>query len=121
MRSAHKTLPIEHRVVALAEQVGRLAGTVRGKADGLIDRPALKLHLGHIRESVTALLEHVTRDKGGAGKTPEAAPLKRDHDAVRAPGKKHRKAPQRRPGIPHSDETIAKVSVARMRKQGRRG
>lgn len=40
---------------------------------------------------------------------------------VDAPGKKHRKAPEATPGIPHSDQVIAKLATADRMRQARRG
>jgi hypothetical protein len=40
---------------------------------------------------------------------------------VDAPGKKHRKAPARRRGVKHSDQTIAKIEAVKQTRPPRRG
>src|SRR5438067_8688179 len=115
---------IAQRVVALAEQLGRLVGTVQAKADGLIDRPALQEQLTRIRDGAAGLLGTL----GGGMPAPSserAAPRKpkakvaprsaqgRSGGTVDAPGKKHRKPAARTRGVKHSDETIPKTTAAR--------
>jgi len=52
---------VESKVVALAEQLGWLLGTVRGKADGLLANEAVQQEVARIRDSATELMEHVNR------------------------------------------------------------
>jgi len=93
---------VEHRVVAVAEQLGRIIGTVQAKVEeGL---------------------------KGGkrSPKKP-AAPTKAMARAaalpsrpnVDAPGKRHRKPVPSDPGVKHSDERIAKLKSANESRHGR--
>ena len=49
----------EDRVIALAEQLGRIVGTMQAKAGGLIDRDALTQQLSQVRDGATHLLEHL--------------------------------------------------------------
>jgi hypothetical protein len=72
----------EDRVIALAEQLGRIVGTVQAKAGGLLDRDTLMQQISQVRDGATHLLEHlgVGGDQAETGSTgadrqeaPEAA------------------------------------------------
>jgi hypothetical protein len=88
---------IEQRVVAFAEQLGRIAGTVQAKAEGWLDRDALKKQLASVRDGAAELMEQLAGGAVDASKqTPVvAAPLQepkgRSGGVVDARGKKHRK------------------------------
>lgn len=69
---------VEQKVVALAEQLGWFLGTVQAKADGWLDR--------------TALRKEVRRIRG----------------AVDAPGKRHRKPPPQEPIDKRMGEPVGK-------------
>jgi hypothetical protein len=47
----------EDRVIALAEQLGRIVGTMQAKAGGLLDRDALMEQISQVRDGATHLLE----------------------------------------------------------------
>jgi hypothetical protein len=82
---------IEQKVVAFAEQLGSLVGTVQAKAEGWLDRKALSQEVGRIRDSAAELLDQVNRES-----TATAAP-RLSRGPVDAPGKRHRKPlPQER-------------------------
>jgi hypothetical protein len=57
---------VESKVVALAEQLGWLLGTVRGKADGLLASHAVQQEVARIRDGATELMEHVNRASAAA-------------------------------------------------------
>jgi hypothetical protein len=114
---------VEQKIVQFAEQVGRVVGTVRATADGLIDRRALNAQISTIRDAAADLLKHV-----GKGTTPRAAApsgtgstVRRSRGAVDAPGKRHRKPAPSRRGAKHSDTRIAKVKLAKTGRPPRRG
>src|SRR5258706_5204905 len=50
---------IEQRLVAFAEQLGRLAGTVQARADGWMDGPALQEQVTRIRDGAASLLRQL--------------------------------------------------------------
>ena len=82
---------IEERVVAFAEQLGRIVGTVQARTEGWLDREALKKQIVGVRDGAADLLEQLT---GGTAKTPTKKPAAssgRSGGMVDAPGKKHRK------------------------------
>jgi hypothetical protein len=110
---------IEQQLLRFAQEVGRIAGTVHGKADTLLDRRSLQEQITRIRDSAAALLDHLA-GKPSDDKT-VTPPQARSGGKVDAPRKKHRKAPEPTRGVAHSNETIAKVMSARTRRPPRRG
>lgn len=103
---------IEQKVVALAEQLGWFLGTVQAKAEGWLDREALRKEVGRIRDSAVDLLDHVNRASAEARKaaaTPSVAPTMRaSRGAVDAPGKRHRKPPPQEPLDRRMGEPVGK-------------
>jgi hypothetical protein len=126
---------VEDRVLAFAEQLGRIAGTVQARADGWLDRTTLNEQLTRVRDGAAELLNHLA-----TGLTSDAATAAQDQTAsnargrssnpaaatgrsggkVDAPGKKHRKPPARARAVKHSDETISKGKGAQTMRRGRR-
>ena len=123
---------MEQRLVAFAEQVGRIAGTVSARAEGLMDRDALKQQIADVRDSASELLEHLSdgvtslaKRTVGKGTAKAAPPAKMPaEDLVHAPGKKHRKPMPKDPravaaDTKHSRGATAKSSVKPMKRRGR--
>jgi hypothetical protein len=134
---------VEQRVVAFAEQLGRIVGTVQAKADGWLDRQTLNDELTRIRDGATDLLHHlgsgtspdhvaaVPAPRRTMGDTPErsattttarrpSAETGRSGGKVDAPGNRHRELPPSARGTKHSDEMIPKMRAAQiMRRSGR--
>ena len=93
---ARTTDAMEERVVAFAAQLGRIVGTVQAKAEGWMDRDALKKQIAGVRDSAADLLEHLSASVTKVTKVAvtAAATAKskgRSGGMVDAPGKKHRK------------------------------
>jgi hypothetical protein len=121
---------MEQRVMAFAEQLGRMAGTIQAKAEGWMDRETLNRQIASVRDGAATLLEQLA---GGATKAPKekaaAAAARggnkgRSGGLVDAPGKKHRKAPPTDPGANIADSQadkmrIAKTMVKTNRRRGR--
>lgn len=110
---------VESRVIQLAEQIGRLAGTVQYQAESWMDNETLKQQMTLIRDGASSILEQVNRAGSAAGESaarladaaksvmPGAAAKKAEAEksaaaeakrsqsrkSVAAPGKKHRKPP----------------------------
>lgn len=78
---------MEQRVIAFAEQVGRMVGTIQAKADGWMDRETLNKQIASVRDDATKLLEQLA---GGAKKATKRA--KEAAAAAREDGKKPRKS-----------------------------
>jgi hypothetical protein len=106
----------EQRVVALAEQMGRLIGTVQTRAEGWLDPQSLRDQLTRIQDGATDLLGYLEKAVG-ASVEPAPQPASRQSRGrsggkVDAPGKKHRPPPpSTRPAKP-SDDRVAKLKAA---------
>lgn len=96
---SNPSTPLERRVVALAERMGRIAGRMQAAVESL--------------RSARAPVR-------GKSQMPAAAHA-RSGGKVDAPGKKHRKAPEQRRGVKHSDQAIAKVTSRKQTRPPRRG
>ena len=110
---------MEQRVLAFAEQLGRIAGTFQAKTEGWLDREALTKQIASVRDGAAELLEQLA---GGATKGSKAIPAAtaalektkgRSGGAVDAPGKKHRKPMRTDPGANIVDSQAAKMRTAK--------
>jgi hypothetical protein len=110
---------MEQRVVAFAEQLGRIAGTFQARAEGWMDREALKKQIASVRDGAADLLEQLA---GGATtaskKKPAPAAARggtkgRSGGVVDARGKKHRKPLPTDPGANIADSQAAKIRAAK--------
>jgi hypothetical protein len=110
---------LEQQVIAIAEQLGRLAGTAQAKADGWLDQPAFQSQLTRIRDRAADLLGRLTSSSESNGATAKTSSRQRSREKVAAPGKKHRKPAEQQRGIKHSDQKISKAIVASRRKSAR--
>ena len=122
---------MEQRVMAFAEQLGRIVGTIQAKADGWLDGDTLHTQIATIRDDAAHLLDQLT---GGAKKatnraTAAAAAARRagkgrSGGVVDAPGKKHRKTapadPEAKTARSQADKMrMAKTMVKTHRRRGR--
>ena len=90
---------MEQRVVAFAEQLGRIVGTVQARTEGWMDRDALNKQIASVRDSAAELLDQLkttvtkaaTATKTGAAAAATSTKKGRSGGVVDAPGKKHRK------------------------------
>jgi hypothetical protein len=60
---------MEQRVVAFAEQIGRIAGTIQARAGAWMDREQLKEQIASVRDGAAHLLEQLA---GGARRNERA-------------------------------------------------
>jgi hypothetical protein len=116
---ATTTDAMEQRLLAFAEQLGRIAGTFRAKAEGWMDRETLNKQIASVRDSAADLLEQLA---GGATKASERKPAAalargktkgRSGGVVDAPGKRHRKPMPSDPGANIADSQAAKMRTAK--------
>jgi len=121
---------MEERVLAFAEQLGRIAGTIQAKAEGWMDRETLNKQIASVRDGAAHLLGQLA---GGATKAPKKKAgvgaaregnKGRSGGVVDAPGKKHRKAPPTDPDARIADSQadkmrMAKTMVKTYRRRGR--
>src|SRR4030095_13392284 len=75
---------MEQRVLAFAEQLGRIAGTFQAKAEGWMDRDALTKQIASVRDSAAKLLDQLA---GGATSASDRYPA-----AAAALGKARRRS-----------------------------
>ena len=115
---------LEGRVLAFAEQLGRIAGTVQAKTAGWMDGDALKKDLARVRDGATDLLQQLTADAQpvAVSRPPgDPAPKRSRGGIVDAPGKKHRRPMPTDPGANRADSQAAKMrDVKTMVKTSRR-
>jgi hypothetical protein len=110
---------MEQRLVAFAEQLGRMAGTLQAKAEGWMEREALKKQIASVRDSAADLLQQLAGGVATATTNePAAAPALgatkgRSGGVVDAPGKKHRKPAPKDPQANIADSQAAKLRTAR--------
>jgi len=110
---------LEERVVAFAEQLGRIAGTVHAKAAGWMDGDELKKELARVRDGAADLLQRLTPDAPAVAEnrsTAGAAPRRsraRSRGMVDAPGKTHRPPMPTDPGANRADSQAAKMRAAK--------
>ena len=113
--SASTVDSVEQRLVVLAEQVGRIVGTVQAKAEGWFDRKALSDQFSSVRDSAADMVKHLALVAKGPSRPTRAKAAdatRRSRGSVDAPGKTHRKPAPSAPGVQHSDSRIAKMKFA---------
>ena len=129
------------QAIALAEQLGRIAGTIEGTAESWVNREKLAEQLTRVRDGAAQMLEGLAagaertrkaattvvrsvRPKAGSGKAKRAkaapAAATRQPDPSRAPGKQRRKPSPTMKGVKKSDETIPKLRTATAARQRRK-
>lgn len=123
--SEKKKREISEQAVALAEQLGRILGTIEGTAEKWLNRGSLTQQLTQVRDGAAELLDSLADGaaKGKEAAQKESGPASRARapkgrgDLAHAPGKKHRKAPPSVHGAKHSDERIPKARGAAAARQ----
>jgi len=113
---------LEQRIVAFAEQLGRLAGTVQAKAEGWLDPEALKQQMSGIRDGAAELIAQLAggkaddraADEPARTATPQASRT-RSGGKVDAPGKKHRKPTPSDPAVSTARNRVMKMKTPRTR------
>ena len=125
------------QAIALAEQLGRIAGTIEGTAESLLNRQQLADQLTRVRDGATQMLEGlqagaergrraattaVRKVRRAKAKTAKPAPAAatRKADPSRAPGKRRRKPAPTPGGVKKSDERIPKLRTAAAVRQRRK-
>ncbi len=109
---------LEKRVVAIAEQLGRIAATAQNNAEQWAVRPGFYSELSHIRKRAARLLKGLGMKEWSTNGARQRA-REQSRRKVAAPGKKHRRAPDTVRGIKHSEEAITKAVAARRRRSSR--
>lgn len=117
---------IERKVIAFAEQLGSLMGTVQAKAEGWLDRKALSKEISRIRDGAAALLDQVNFEGTAAAtsasrETGSTRASRLSRGPVDAPGKRHRKPLPREPIRKRMGEPTGKQMGQKSAKNARRG
>ena len=122
------------QAIKLAEELGRVAGTIGGTAESWMGRQKLTEQLTQLRDTATQMLEGMTAsaERGrkamtsaarGRGKKKGAKPAQaaaRKADPSRAPGKRRRRPAPTMRGLKKSDERIPKLRTATAARQRRK-
>src|SRR5262245_39893090 len=92
------------QAIALAEQIGRTAGTIQGTAEAWLNRQQAADQLTRIRDRATEMLKSLGVMSVPGRKTSKranSAAMTRSRHAspVHAPGKRHRKPAPRKRGV----------------------
>jgi hypothetical protein len=116
--------PMEQRLVAFAEQLGRMVGTIHAKAEGWLERENLNKQIASVRDGAAHLLEQLA-EATKATKTAAVAPRRgstgRSGGVVDAPGKRHRKPTRTNPSANTAHSQADKLRKAKtMKKTNRR-
>jgi len=126
-REQKNATDLGEQAIALAEQLGRIAGTIEGTAESLMDRQSLTDQLTRVRDSAAQMLEGLTDGIGkgrkalsAKGKKPARAASARQADPAHAPGKRRRKPGPSIKGLKKSDERIPKMRTAAVVRQRRK-
>ena len=113
---------LSEQAIALAEQLGRIAGTIEGTAESWMNRQQLADQLARVRDGANQMLAGFTSgrmSKRGKQK-PAPAARTRQADPARAPGKRRRKPAPSMKGVKKSDERIPKLRTAAAVRQRRK-
>ena len=126
---------MEERLLAFADQIGTMVGTVQRRAEGWLEQEAVRAEVARVKDSASDLLEYMNSLAPSLGSREKATPPRRtgsvakpaktrERGAVDAPGKRHRKPPpqergSRRMTDPRGSQTgPQKVKSARRRGRG---
>lgn len=117
--SSESLKALEQQVIAVAEQLGRIAGTAQARADHWLEQPGFHAQLTRIRERAGQLLGRLGNYSSDAADDRQKRARTRSREKVAAPGKKHRKAPAPSRSVKHSDQGITKALATKRRKTAR--
>ena len=109
-----QTGPLERQVLAFAEQLGYVAGSIQARTEGLVDRKTLSRQVTSVRDGAKHLLEQLATGVASRVRRKPAPkrPVRkaRSGGTVDAPGKAHRK-----PAPPDPLTIRARSQAAKMR------
>ena len=109
----------ETQAMALAEQLGRIAGTIEGTAESWLKDRKLADQLTRVRDGAAQMLQGLKKSQ--KKKTaPARAPRAAKADPAHAPGKRRRKPAPSLKGVKKSDERIPKLRTAEVVRQRRK-
>ena len=108
---------LERQVIAFAEQLGYVAGSIESRTEGWMDRKKLSRQITSVRDGAKQLLEQLAHGVSSRVRRPKAAAAKpvrkaRSGGTVDAPGKTHRKPAPAGPPASMARTRTAHVSAA---------
>jgi hypothetical protein len=113
------TTDFEAQAIALAEQIGRIAGTIEGTAESWVNQRKLADQLTRVRDSAAQMLQGLKKSQ--KKKAVPARPRRvATADPAHAPGKRRRKPAPSLKGVKKSDERIPKLRTAAAVRQRRK-
>jgi hypothetical protein len=120
-RGATRADAMERQVLAFAQQLGRMAGTLQARTEGWIDRRTLNEQIVKVRDGAALLLDQLAAatkpSKKPSRKKPAAAARGaskgRSGGMVDAPGKKHRPRTPNDPAANLAGSQAAKLRTAK--------
>ena len=114
--SALEPSALERQVLAFAEQLGYVAGSIESRVDSRIDREKLSRQVTSVRDGAKHLLEQLATGVASRVRRPSAPkrPVRkaRSGGTVDAPGKKHRKPAPAGPSAADARTRNARVRAA---------
>lgn len=121
---AKRDRAMEERVLAFAERLGYMAGTIQAKTEGWMDRETLDKQIAGVRDGAAHLLQQLKDSTIGPSKPAVAGSTRRrsaarSGGAVDAPGKKHRKPAPADPRPTRGTGETPKMRIAKTRHQAR--
>ena len=116
---------LSEQAIKLAEQLGRIAGSIEGTAEAWLERQQLTEQLARVRDGAESMLGALMREaqrsraqkKSASAKTPQA---RQASDPAHAPGKRRRKPAPTMRGVKKSDTAIPKLKTAKAVRQRRK-
>jgi hypothetical protein len=137
-KSDTATRELNSQALALAEQLGRMAGTLEGTAETWLNRASLTDQLSKVRDGAAQLLSTLAGGASSARKAVQARPTNGQSssagkmassrgrsasataDPAHAPGKQHRKPSPTVHGAKKSDSRIPKAKASGQARQRRK-
>ena len=116
-REQKNATDLSEQAIALAEQLGRIAGTIEGTAESWMNRQTLT-DAAHARarqrhpDARGADGRHGKEAESGEEESPSRAAFARQADPAHAPGKRRRKPAPTMKGVKKSDQRIPKMRTA---------
>ena len=120
MATDSRSSDLSEQAMALAEQLGKIAGTVEGTAEAWLKNPGLADQLARVRDGAADMLKSLRKGNTKKAGARPSARVTRKADPARAPGKKRRKPAPSLVGVKKSDERIPKMRTAAAARQRRK-
>lgn len=113
---------LSKQAMALAEELGRITGTLEGTAKAWVNSPTLAARLARVRDGAAEMLDKLRKGtrRGRRTASRRGNKARMAPDPARAPGKRRRKPAPTLKGIRKSDQRIPKMRTAKAVRQRRK-